>query len=206
MNIFVLSTDVVECAQYHNDKHVVKMILEYAQLLSTAHRLLDGHRQTFVCGLDKSVKPKSVNLLDGEFADWHLIEGKYKLVVHNMKCYSATHANHPCAIWARETKQNYEWLYKLFVACCDEYSHRYGRVHATFTKIGQFLASPPKNISNDQMTTFPQAMPDEFKHEDPVRAYRQYYLGPKARMASWTNRGEPIWVTLSKETSLLCAA
>ena len=39
MNIFYLDTDVTLCAQYHCDKHVSKMILETAQLLSTAHRL-----------------------------------------------------------------------------------------------------------------------------------------------------------------------
>ena len=39
MNIFFLSHDPVECAQYMGDKHVVKMTLETAQLLSTAHRL-----------------------------------------------------------------------------------------------------------------------------------------------------------------------
>lgn len=37
MNIFYLHKDPVTCAQYHCDKHTVKMILEYAQLLSTAH-------------------------------------------------------------------------------------------------------------------------------------------------------------------------
>jgi hypothetical protein len=35
MNIFLLDTDVTKCAQYHCDKHVVKMPIEYAQLLST---------------------------------------------------------------------------------------------------------------------------------------------------------------------------
>lgn len=39
MNIFVLSTNPVECASFHNDKHVVKMIVEYAQLLSSVHRV-----------------------------------------------------------------------------------------------------------------------------------------------------------------------
>jgi hypothetical protein len=39
MNIFVLDNDVKKCAQYHCDKHVVKMIIEYAQMLSTAVRL-----------------------------------------------------------------------------------------------------------------------------------------------------------------------
>lgn len=42
MNIFVLSLCPYLCAKYHNDKHVVKMILEYAQLLCTAHRELDN--------------------------------------------------------------------------------------------------------------------------------------------------------------------
>jgi len=37
MNIFVLSKDPLEAARYHCDKHVVKMILETAQLLCTAH-------------------------------------------------------------------------------------------------------------------------------------------------------------------------
>jgi hypothetical protein len=40
MNIFYLSDDPVQCAKWHCDQHVTKMILEYAQLLSTAHRVL----------------------------------------------------------------------------------------------------------------------------------------------------------------------
>jgi len=42
MNIFYLDPDPATCAQLHCDKHCVKMILEYAQLLSTAHHVLDG--------------------------------------------------------------------------------------------------------------------------------------------------------------------
>ena len=41
MNIFYLDKDPKIAAQMHCDKHCVKMILEYAQLLSTAHRILD---------------------------------------------------------------------------------------------------------------------------------------------------------------------
>ena len=43
MNIFVLSLCPYLCAKYHNDKHVVKMILEYAQLLCTAHHICDDN-------------------------------------------------------------------------------------------------------------------------------------------------------------------
>ena len=39
MNIFILDYDVKKCAQYHVDKHVVKMILETAQLLCGVHHM-----------------------------------------------------------------------------------------------------------------------------------------------------------------------
>ena len=42
MNIFVLDTNPKICAKYHNDKHVVKMILETAQLLCGVHWTTDS--------------------------------------------------------------------------------------------------------------------------------------------------------------------
>ena len=42
MNIFVLDTDPKKCAQYHVDKHVVKMILETAQLLCGCHHVTES--------------------------------------------------------------------------------------------------------------------------------------------------------------------
>ena len=46
MNLFYLHNDPVKSAEMHCDKHVVKMIIEYAQMLSTAHRMLDGKQYT----------------------------------------------------------------------------------------------------------------------------------------------------------------
>lgn len=42
MNIFYTNRDPNTAAREHCDKHVVKMIVEYAQLLSTAHHVIDG--------------------------------------------------------------------------------------------------------------------------------------------------------------------
>jgi hypothetical protein len=42
MNIFVLSKNVRKCARYHGNKHVIKMILESAQMLCSAHIILDN--------------------------------------------------------------------------------------------------------------------------------------------------------------------
>jgi hypothetical protein len=43
MNIFVLDWDVKKCAEYHNDKHVIKMILESSQLLCGVHHMTSSN-------------------------------------------------------------------------------------------------------------------------------------------------------------------
>jgi len=52
MNIFVLDTNLEKCAQYTCDEHVIKMILEHTQMLSTACRLN---------GIDKGYQITHVN-------------------------------------------------------------------------------------------------------------------------------------------------
>ena len=53
MNIFYLDRDPVVAAQLMCDKHVVKMILESAQILSTAHRAIDGDDRANEAGFYK---------------------------------------------------------------------------------------------------------------------------------------------------------
>jgi hypothetical protein len=51
MNIFVLDTDIQKCAQYHADQHVVKMVLESAQMLGAVlnqHGIKTPYRSTHV--------------------------------------------------------------------------------------------------------------------------------------------------------------
>jgi len=47
MNLFYLDTDPVDAARMQCDRHVVKMILETAQMLSTAHVELDGIQMAY---------------------------------------------------------------------------------------------------------------------------------------------------------------
>lgn len=179
MNIFWLDRNPVENARMHHDKHVVKMILEYAQLLSTAHRILDGTELSVIAA---SGRKKKV---------WQLPDHRDSVL------YSATHSNHPSAVWVRQDYHNYKRLYALFVATCDEYTYRYGKVHLTDTKLRDILATPP-NYKIDHTTkllTDPTpAMPDECKVPgDVVASYRKYYIDKKVDMAKWTNREPPQW-------------
>jgi hypothetical protein len=203
MNIFVLDQNPYRAAESHCDKHIVKMILEYGQMLSTAHRLCDGQRQEWVVTCPSTGRSKKLQhwLLPGEKAapalEEKIVEAgrrAEKLVVRvdNEKCYKVAHANHPCSIWARQTDANYHWLFQLFDGCNREYTRRYGRQHLAH-RLFEFLSVAPKNIKSGVMTPFAQAMPDEYKHEDAVEAYRRFYAGAKSRFAKWRYSQPPRW-------------
>lgn len=141
MNIFYIHTSPHISAQAMSDKHVVKMILESAQLLSTAHHLL---------------KSDNAPLL-----------------------YKPTHSKHPSAVWVRQSKAHYEWLYNHFISLCMEYTKRYGKVHGTDLKLRNLLATPPINLLDNGFAPPPCAMPDEFKDGDSLSSYRKYYEAKK---------------------------
>ena len=176
MNIFYISKDPVEAAQWMVDKHVVKMILESAQLLSTAHRILDGVETV---ALSKTGRKKKV---------WTLRDQR-ELVM-----YQATHINHPSAVWCRASVENYLWLVEHFAALLDEYTYRYGKQHKCASML-YALQSPPHNLKDYDMTPMPSAMAEEYKiSNDPLTNYRNYYKFGKSRMHKWTKRQPPEWI------------
>ena len=174
MNIFYLDRDVKTCATYHNDTHVVKMILEYAQLLSTAHRMLDG---------DEYIDASSGRRIKR----WRLKNESMENIL-----YKASHINHPSAIWVRQSNNNYNWLMCLLQDLLQEYTYRYGKIHAT-DRLVYWLRKPPANIPVGYFTQPTPAMPDEYKVPDSVQSYRNYYVGAKKTMARWKKRPIPEW-------------
>lgn len=157
MNIFYLSRDIEECAQFHCDKHVNKMILESAQLMASVHRITN---------------PDADN-----------IPGLYRL----------THKNHPCAVWARESLDHYEYLYSLCMSLNEEAQYRYdhAKTHLSLDKI---VSWPVPNIQSLGFRDPPKCVHDDFKGvDDVVDAYRQYYRRDKADIVAWTKRNKPDW-------------
>lgn len=110
--------------------------------------------------------------------------------------YKLTHKNHPCAKWVRESRANYIWLIELTQNLCKEYTYRYGKVHKCEREgYVSDLSNNIPDIPDIEFTLPAQAMPNEYKVEDdPVQAYRNYYLGDKERMLDWKNRKPPMWV------------
>ena len=109
--------------------------------------------------------------------------------------YKATHKNHPSAVWVRQSRSNYRWTYALLIALCKEYTLRYGKTHKT-QRLGIVgsLRRCPDNLPVGYFTAPPQCMPPEFHCDNPVKAYRDYYLGKKMGFAVWKLK-TPDWVT-----------
>ena len=177
MNIFYLHKDPVKSAKLHCDKHVCKMIIEYAQMLSTAHRILDG----------TPVKRPSKS---GKTMQWH-----YELTDEREdKMYKAVHMKHPCTLWTMESSENYHWHWRLFNSLCDEYIYRYKKVHKTDYLLRGALLQEPQNIPQGKLTPFRLAMFEDCKGADPVESYRTYYHAKQFKMV-WTKRPTPKWWT-----------
>jgi hypothetical protein len=178
------------------DKHVVKMILETAQLLSTAHRVLDG--------MQVQVTYKTPDqVIDMPFEGTSFVRKgklrKKKVWVlddsRNDILYNATHINHPSAVWVRTSVENYCWLADHLLALGNEYTHRYGKQHLSIQKLGYVLQSPPFHLRDYEMTSMPSCMDKEYIiSDDPVVNYQNYYKIGKARMHKWTKREVPSWI------------
>ena len=159
MNIFVLHKNPFKAAHDMCDKHVVKMILESAQMLCSAF-------------------PNE--------------EAPYRRAFYN----------HPCTKWSRASIQNYEWLLDHAVGLLNEYEDRYGKTHKSASVIewcdkhSRRLALPDVGL-----TDFAQAMPDQYKNNCAIKAYRNYYIGEKAYFAKWNKqpyREAPKWFAMKE--------
>jgi hypothetical protein len=132
MNIFFLHKDPSRAARMQCDKHVVKMVLETTQMLSTAAR-----RNGFDIG------------------------------------YKAAYPSHPMTRWVGDNNYNFSWALEHAQELSKEYFARYGKFHACQKVINEFLSLKGSYINFSEP---PQCMPDEFKCDDYVRAYRDYYI------------------------------
>tara|TARA_R110002050_G_scaffold258885_1_gene398240 strand:- start:23 stop:514 length:492 start_codon:yes stop_codon:yes gene_type:complete len=152
MNIFALDKCPVKSAQLQHDKHVVKMVLESAQMLCSAF-----DREKF-----------------------------------NVP-YKWAHYNHPCTIWSRTNQSNFDWLANHGMALAKEYTHRYNKIHKSQAVI-EWCIGKVKQISlpKEKITLFSQCMPDKYKNDNHIQAYRDYYIDTKlSSNPRWTNRPTP---------------
>ena len=147
MNVFRCDPSPSLSARALADRHVVKMALESAQILST------------VTG------------------------GPYK----------PTHARHPATLWAGASRVNAVWLLAHGIALCDEYTRRFGKVHACAPVLTGIDLS---NLPDVDGTPPVYCGPDDVAGDTVEARYRNLLARKYVEwgvMARWTKAERPRW-------------
>ena len=111
--------------------------------------------------------------------------------------YRAVHQKHPCTIWAGQTRANYLYSLDMFREMCREYTHRYGKVHASW-RLYDALVDAAQYVPDGNITPHPECFSE---HTDlksgrpwPIQSYRKFYMTKQKRFKMvWTKRDMPEW-------------
>jgi hypothetical protein len=117
--------------------------------------------------------------------------------------YRPVMENHPCTIWARESRQNFLWLWEHAGTICEEYTARYGKTHKCEITMNDFNPSWIEvldRLPDKGLTPFAIAIAEHmecrkvegFDDLSTVDKYRQYYIHDKSKIASW-KQNKPHW-------------
>ena len=152
MNIFVVDRDPIIAARLLPDRHVTKMILESAQMLSI---VFSPHYWDI----------GEVAKVDG--SPFKTAKGAFK--------------NHPCTQWAAAQPENCAWLIQHAMGLLEEFNNRYGKQHrlnkSLFNAKRLFHRNFQAITCYQMVESFARAMPEHWKFNtgiDDVTAYRQY--------------------------------
>ena len=177
MNIFYLHPDPLKAAEMHCDKHCVKMILETAQMLCTAHRTLDGDEQADKLGMYKTVH---LNHPSTKWVRGSLLQYEWAHHLFKFLCSEYTHRFNKVHKTDAKLREALKTPPSLMTKMA-EWSSTYG----------------------NKYTQPPQCMPDQYKiPNDAVQAYRNYYIGEKASFAKWAYTHTPEWWTTKEDLFL----
>ena len=179
MNLFFLDFDLKKCAEYHCDKHVVKMILELTQMLYTAHHILKMKLP------DNAYKP--IRNHNHPMCVWvRKSKENYTFTSELAMCLSEEYTyrykrEHSCHKHLLFLKNNYpDFNQKV------EYTKQV------------YLSDMSPDMEKLNLTPIPLCMPDDCKTtKDVIQGYRNYYIAKKSHFVKWKNRPIPEWYIIS---------
>lgn len=117
--------------------------------------------------------------------------------------YKTAYKNHPCTIWCRESRPNFEYAVQLFKSMLEEYTNRYNKHHASGRHLNA-LTDAIDLMPEGDFTKHPQCFSghDDCKtNEDwPIKAYRKFYAVDKLKFARYNKgRDMPRWLSMLQQ-------
>ena len=106
--------------------------------------------------------------------------------------YKLNHPKHPSTLWTAESYHNWGALMIHAFALCEEYQERFGKKHKCYDILVEMCKKvDAKKFPSDKPTPLRMAMPEQFKSENVVKSYRDYYASkpnmryPKGKAPEW---------------------
>ena len=153
MNLFWLDSDVTRCAQAHQDTHVGKMLLEAVQLLCTA---FVEPRRGWAC-------PDASASVSKTPYRWQDLSTDQRLAA-DLLPYSHTHINHPCALWVRASRANFNRAIELAEALAAEFRYRFDKPHGSEASLDWVKCHRSEaQVPDGPLTPYVLAMPEEYQ-------------------------------------------
>lgn len=197
MNQFRLDLDATRCAQAHQDAHCGKMLLELVQQLCTAFP------QPWELHSTNSIR---------QAESWYQKLTPAERLNLDLLPYAHTHRNHPCAIWTRATRANFDNTTELAQALAAEFRHRFGKPHGSEAALDWVVRHRAEaQVPDGPLQPFALAMPEEYVPSNlyrsvpvyAVAAYRAYYRAEKRgywRKSRTKEKGHEFYVPADKST------
>ena len=185
MNIFALSKDPTDAAKQVLDKHVIKMPTETCQMLHTNILYMQ-----YVEECEKEPQLKELKAFHKEIGS---------------ELMKPAMLNHPSTIWARQSRDNFKWLFVHGRRLCHEYTWRYNKKHGSQVRIEDVWKYKEllreHSYPAKELTPVTIAMDDKYRIENTfndewdfvIESYRHYYLEGKWRIAKWKQDRRPEW-------------
>ena len=127
--------------------------------------------------------------------------------------YKPAYPNHPMTRWVGDSQPHFEWAFDHAVALSQQFKKRFGKTHKSnrivktiacdlLPEINESVMFPDNGFEDP-----PQCMPLEYKCDNYVQAYRNYYMGEKRYFAKWEKGvAKPDWwlkVDINNEQSYI---
>ena len=121
--------------------------------------------------------------------------------------YKNAHLNHPSTKWVRASSANFECLVEHTLAMLEEYTERFGKIHKCAGVLETVLDLYDPSLFPQQHTTpLPLCMPDEYKSDNIVESYRNFYSDkprmryPETKVPQWfiQRRTEPFQLLIDE--------
>jgi hypothetical protein len=143
--------------------------------------------------LDEDPKIAASYLIDKHIVKMTLETAQILCTVSNLKGfpapYKSTHISHPTVKWTSLSSANWNWLCIHGLSISEEYTKRYNKIHKCQSIIEDLHRSTltiwKDDLHYSQHSGFVQCMPEKYKQNNAIEAYRSYYRGEKKSFAKW---------------------